>query len=569
MPGLPPPSPSDAASAPGERDRQYRLLFETMELGVVYQDLTGRIIDMNPAAERILGYRHDEFLGETSVTVEGNCVRSDGSPFPGTEHPSMVALRTGCKVGPVEMGVLNPREGAWRWLSVTAAPEFRPGERTPHRVYAIFQDITDRRRAEHALLQADRRKDEFLATLAHELRNPLAPLRHALDLLGLAGTDAARIEQARGLMERQLRQLVRLIDDLLDLSRISTGKLTLRREPIDLGQVLRSAVETTAPLMRSLEHRLSLDLAAGPLPVLADVARLTQILTNLLTNAAKYTAPGGRIRVEAARDGNDVRVAVHDNGVGIAREHLSSIFEMFNQVQGKRGNGDDGLGIGLHLAQRLVSMHDGQIEALSEGLGRGSTFVVRLPASHSVPKPAIAPHPRPGGDDDAGGPPRADAAASIGPPAGVDPAAAGVGGHSSEPLLADALAGPERLDVLVVDDNADAADSLSLLLSIAGHRVHTAYDGADGMALAERTRPRVLLLDLGMPAMDGFEVARRVRATDWGRHAYIAAISGWGQAIDKQRSREAGFDAHLVKPLDLQQLQRLLSSIGRGIARRT
>jgi PAS domain S-box-containing protein len=368
-----------------------------------------------------------------------------------------------------------------------------------------------------SLRDADRRKDEFLATLAHELRNPLAPLRNGLQVMKLAGGNAAAVEQARGMMERQLAQMVRLIDDLLDVSRITRGKLELRRERVELASVVQSAVEGSRPLIEASAHRLTVSLPPEPVSLEADPVRLAQVLANLLTNAAKYTDAGGHIRLTAERQGGELVVAVRDNGIGLAAEHLPRLFEMFSQVAPALERSQGGLGIGLALVKGLVEMHGGTVEAHSEGPGRGSEFVVRLPE-------AVA------GD-------------GLRPEAGSGTAARRT---------------PSRR-IVVADDNRDAADSLALLLRLAGHEVHAVHDGQGAVEAAAWFKPDVAFLDLGMPRLNGLEAARRIREQPWGQNILLVAVTGWGQEEDKRRAAEAGFDRHLTKPVDPAALQEVVA----------
>jgi PAS domain S-box-containing protein len=373
------------------------------------------------------------------------------------------------------------------------------------------------------LRQGDRRKDEFLATLAHELRNPLAPLRNALHIMRLAGDDPAAVEQARNVMERQLRQLVRLIDDLLDVSRITRDKLKLRKERADLAAVVRNAVEIARPLLEEAGHELTVTLPDEPVPVDADAARLAQVFSNLLNNAAKYTDRGGRVWLTAERHGGEAVVTVRDTGVGIPAEHLPHVFEMFAQVDRSLERSQGGLGLGLTIVRRLVEMHGGKVEAHSDGPGKGSTFVVRLPVS---------------------------------------------GGGPAERQLADGECGSEAAGrpckVLVVDDDKDTAASLGMMLRIMGHDVRTARDGAEAVEAAGAYRPDLVLLDIGLPKLNGYEAARRIREQPWGKDMKLVALTGWGQDQDRQRAKEAGFDQHVVKPVEPAALEQLLAAVCPG-----
>ncbi|MBN1237176.1 MAG: PAS domain S-box protein [Gammaproteobacteria bacterium] len=390
---------------------------------------------------------------------------------------------------------------------------------------AALLDITAHKRAEAALRDADRRKDEFLATLSHELRNPLAPIRTALSMLGRCRDDPARFERSRAIMERQVSQLVRLIDDLLDVARISRGKIRLRMQRIDLGTVIRQAVETSRPAEGADQPAIEVETPERPIELFADPVRLTQVFGNLLSNAYKYTGAGGSIRVRAERRGGRAVVAVRDDGQGIPPDQLERIFQMFSQVEQPECGAvtaGGGLGIGLSLARRLVEMHGGSIDAHSEGLGRGTEFVVRLPLAAGAETEA--------GDANGAG----DAAGSL----PCDRA-------------------PKRR-ILVVDDNVDAAETLAMLLEAEGHVTGVVHDGPSALREIERFEPSVILLDIGMPNMDGYQVCREIRRKPRGRDIVVAALTGWGQEEDRRRSVAAGFDAHLVKPVEIESLQRLL-----------
>jgi signal transduction histidine kinase len=367
-----------------------------------------------------------------------------------------------------------------------------------------------------ALREADRRKNEFLAVLAHELRNPLAPILNSVEVLRRLGPADGNVAQARDIVERQVRQMVRLVDDLLDVTRIAQGKVELRRTTFELQAAAAEAVQTTAPLYESLGHRLSVSVPDEPVRLEADPARVVQVLVNLLNNAAKYTEPGGQVTLAGAREGDEVVARVRDTGVGIEPEMLGRVFDLFTQVGGSLGRSQGGLGIGLTLVRQLVEMHGGSVEAHSEGPGRGSEFVVRLPAA-GVPR-AEVPAPT----------------APEGPPA--------TGRH-----------------ILIVEDNADQRSTLETLLRILGHRVESAGTGPEAVERALASRPEVVLIDLGLPGMDGYEVARQLRAGHPG--AQLIALTGHAQEEDRRRTSEAGFVAHLVKPVELEDLTRLLDRV--------
>jgi PAS domain S-box-containing protein len=393
----------------------------------------------------------------------------------------------------------------------------------PVRMVGSMLDLTERKRLEEELREiaaelsnANRKKDEFLAMLAHELRNPLAPLRTALQIIRLSPDRETR-EQARSMMERQLGQMVRLVDDLMDVSRITRGKVDLKKEPVQLSAVVGSAVETSRPLIEQMGHDLTTRLPKHPVVVDADPTRLAQVFMNLLTNAAKYSERGGRITLTAERQGSDVVVSVKDTGIGIPADMLTSIFDMFEQVDRSLEKAQSGLGIGLTLVRRLVEMHGGSVEARSDGLGLGSEFVVRLPVVVEASVPQQWP--------DEPAPPKSS------------------------------------LRILIVDDNRDGADGLAMMLRIMGNDTTTAYDGLEGVTVAERVRPDVMLLDIGLPKLNGYEAARRIREHPWSKHAVLIAVTGWGKDEDRRRSHEAGFDHHLVKPVDPNVLMKLVAEL--------
>jgi PAS domain S-box-containing protein len=396
----------------------------------------------------------------------------------------------------------------------------------------INLDISRLKNVEEALREADRRKDEFLATLAHELRNPLAPLRTGLQVLNMISSQESGVVQTREMMNRQLGQMVRLIDDLLDISRITRGKIELRKERVELAVVIRSAVETSRPVIEQAGHELTVSLPPEPVYLVADATRLAQILLNLLNNAARYTEPGGRIGLtaELAERGKgkpaEVVIRVYDNGTGIPPEMLPRIFEMFTQVDRSLERSQGGLGIGLTLVRSLVELHGGTVVAHSNGLGHGSEFVVRLPVAPELIEAAA---------------PTADSTAATAPRA--------------LPLMRSSA--PARR-ILIVDDNRDSALSLALLLQLGGYQTHTAHDGPAAVDAARAFRPEVALLDIGLPGLNGYEVARRIRKELGLKDAILVALTGWGQDEDRRRAREAGFDHHLVKPVDPQELRALL-----------
>ena len=412
----------------------------------------------------------------------------------------------------------EPRWMAYKVLALTDATN------QPVAFATVSQDITERKRLTDDLQRlaadlstADQRKNEFLATLAHELRNPLAPMSNMLEVVKRAGNDSEILKRAHETLERQLDQMVRLVDDLMDLNRITHDRLELRRSDVDLSSVIQQAVEVARPLIDAAGHELILDLPDEPIYLNADRARLAQVFGNLLNNSCKYTRPHGTIALSAKRVDHEVLVTVKDNGAGIPRDKLGSIFDMFMQVDRSSVRSQGGLGIGLTLVKRLVEMHGGSIEARSEGAGRGSEFIVRLPV---VSTPSM-----------------------------------------SAPVADKASESPTERRVLIVDDNRDSADSLAMLLEITGNKTFLAHDGVEALEAVEKFRPEVVLLDIGLPKLDGHEVCRRVREKPWGKGIVIIALTGWGQEDDRRKSEAAGFNGHLVKPVDYDNLLSLLAEL--------
>jgi PAS domain S-box-containing protein len=400
----------------------------------------------------------------------------------------------------------------------------RPDERSLRLLDVLARmaaDLIERDQAAQALAEAARRKDEFLATLAHELRNPLAPVTNAIELMRRAQGDPTVIEQARGTMERQVAQMVRLIDDLLDINRVTRNKLELDCRRVELASVVHHAVEAIRPQYESAHHTLELRLPADPIYVDADPMRLAQVFGNLLTNAGKYTKPGGRIVLHAEQDDGEVAIGVKDDGVGIPGDMLPKVFDMFTQVDRTLERSQGGLGIGLALVQRLVELHGGTVTAASAGLGQGSEFVVRLPVSSAEPEQQPFPRPRP-----------------------------------------ELFAAPPRR-ILVVDDNLDSATTLAALLQHLGHDTRTAHDGIAALEEASRSRPDVILLDIGLPKRNGYDTCRAIRDEAWGKDVLMVALTGWGQLEDRRKSADAGFDRHMVKPVDHVALLELLTSLPR------
>ena len=500
-----------AEEAHRESEERYRTLFYSIDQGFCVFEvlfdaddtpLDYRWLEVNPVFERQTGLK--DAVGRTARELVPDL---DESWF---RIYGKVAL-TGEAVR-----FENHAPAMGRWFDVFAFRVGRPEER---RVALLFKDITANKQAEEVLRAADRRKDEFIATLAHELRNPLAPLSNGLDVLRMGRTDAEAVQQVSEIMERQVSHLTRLVDDLLEVSRITRGRIELRKAPIDLATVIRSAVENSRPAIDAGGHELAVSLPPGPVILEADAVRLAQIFGNLLNNAAKYTDPGGRIWLDARLDPDEVTVSVRDTGIGLPPDQLSTIFEMFSQIDRSETRARGGLGIGLSLVRSLVALHGGSIEARSAGLGAGSEFIVRLPRA---------------------------AATGDGDPAHAEPSRPVSGaGHR----------------ILIADDNRDAADSLAALLELMGAQVRVAYDGQAALAAFEEYEPAAMLLDIGMPGMDGYEVARCVRAHPAGRDVILVALTGWGQEKDRLRTQMAGFDRHLLKPVTIDTLHGMLGSL--------
>jgi PAS domain S-box-containing protein len=496
------------------RLEELEALIEHSPVGIaVAQDAACRQIRINPVLAELLQVSRDINATMSASHEQPLPFRfcRDGRDIPVDQLPMQYAVAHGVAVENAEIDIVRP-DGSERTILNNVQPLFDERGRVRGCV-SVCTDISERKRAEELLRDGDRRKNEFLATLAHELRNPLAPIRNAVALLRTAPAGGPERSSLCALLDRQVQHLARLVDDLLDISRISRGKLELRRELTTLGSVVEQALETSEPVLRAAGHRLTVRLAGG-LSVHADPTRLAQVLSNLLNNAAKYTAPGGCIELSAEAAGGQVVIAVKDDGIGMATERIPVIFDMFTQLDSTRELAQGGLGIGLTIARHLVEMHGGELTAASDGPGRGSVFTVRLPLATA--------------------------------------AAAGPAARSPEPPPA------ARRRVLVADDNRDAADTLGMLLELLGHEARIVYDGAAALREAGTYCPDVAFLDIGMPELDGYEVARRLRAQPANRGMVLVALTGWGQASDRERSRQAGFDQHLVKPLAPEALQAVL-----------
>jgi PAS domain S-box-containing protein len=487
-----------------DQERELKDFFENATEGIHKVGPDGTILWANKAEHDLLGYTLAEYVGHSikEFHADAPVIEDILARLRRGETLENYSARLRCKNGQIKHVLIN------------SSACFENGEFAYTRCFT--RDITERWEAEQALHDADRRKDEFLATLAHELRNPLAPIRNSLEVLKADGHNQETAAQVRNIMDRQVRHLTRLVDDLLDISRVTRDKIELRKERVDLASIIKTAVETSRPLMDSAGHDLIVTLPGQPIILEADPTRLAQVFANLLNNSAKYTESGGRIEIEARQQGSEVTICIRDNGVGIACDALAYVFDMFRQVDRSLERSQGGLGIGLTLARRLVELHGGKINALSDGPGQGSEFIVRLPVA-----PALS--------------------ARHGEPRGA------------------AINVPSRR-ILVVDDNKDSADTLGTLLRIKGHQIRTAGDGLRAIEVAAEFRPEVILMDVGMPRMNGYDATSRIRQTPWGKEVFIIALTGWGQESDVQNSVDAGCSAHLVKPVDLAALEGLLVS---------
>ena len=506
---------TDRRRGEAERERLVTLVENSTDF-IGISDPEGVPLYVNPAGLKLVGLENMDDARRTHIREF--FFPEDQARIMDQFFPSVVA--TGH--GEVEVRFRNFRTHEARWMSYKVLKLTESDGRIVG--YAtVSQDVTHRKQLEDNLRrlatdlsEVDRRKNEFLATLSHELRNPLAPLRNMVEILKRGSREHAAL--AVDMMERQLGQLVRLVDDLLDISRITHNRIELRRSRVEVASAIHQAVEGARPLAEEAGHRIEVRLPRESIYVNADPVRLAQIVGNLLNNSCKYTPAGGRISVTAERDGNEAVITVADTGIGIPPANLSSIFEMFAQIDGSIERSRGGLGIGLTLVKRLVEMHGGSIEARSEGEGQGSEFIVRMPAIIE-----------------------AAAAATI-------------------------AAAPQRTAnnyrILVVDDNEDAATSLATLLQMTGHESFTAFDGPAALEAMERHRPDAVLLDIGLPGLSGYEVCRRARAQPWGSDMTLIALTGWGQEEDRQKTQDAGFDGHLVKPVEYAALVAQLDALG-------
>jgi PAS domain S-box-containing protein len=498
------------------REERFRSIVETTGEGIWVIDGEGRTAYVNPRMTEMLGYAAEEMLGRSSFdfVFPEDLPRSEQG---WQERRSAAGPR-------IAEWRLRRKDGSALWT--LANTTFLPAGATaagPAHVLGMFSDVTESRQVLQDLREADRRKDEFLAMLAHELRNPLAPILNAAQVLRVRAEGDPLLVRPTELIERQTRQMARLVDDLLDVSRVTRGRIDLRKSPVELAALVEEAVQACTSIIDRRGQELSIALPPHPVWLHADSGRLVQSLCNLLTNAAKYSERGGRIELHAREEAGEVVISVRDEGRGIPPEVLPHVFDLFVQADRALDRAEGGLGIGLTLVRSLVEMHGGSVAVASEGDGRGSEFTVRLPrlADRGEPRPGL---------------PEAEAAALAAAP---------------RPILR---------RVLVVDDNLDAAQSAAELVGLWGHEARVAHDGPAALVLASRFRPDVVLLDIGLPGMDGYEVARLIRAAAGGEALLLVAVTGYGQAEDRQRALAHGFDLHLTKPVDPQALRRLLEA---------
>jgi PAS domain S-box-containing protein len=488
---------------------------------VISTDSAGIVRFMNIIAEQLTGWSSAAAEGQPLERVFNIHHEQTLAPV---ESPVAQVLRDNKIVGLANHTVLRARDGSERPIEDSGAPIHGPdGEITG--AVLVFRDATADRAARHALIEsrdalteADRRKDVFLATLSHELRNPLAPIRTATRVLETPGLSSADLERSRSIIARQVRHMASLLDDLLDISRITRGVLALKNEPVDLHALMEAAIETAQPLLTAKQHAFRVEWPAAPIGLMADPLRLTQVIANLLTNAAKYTHSGGHIVLGARSHPPSIEICVRDDGIGIAAGMLPRVFDMFSQIDRGNEHSEGGIGIGLALVKGFVELHGGTVEARSAGLEQGSEFVVRLPSSLRTQTPV--------------------------PPA-------------PENLPPRESAGVRR--VLIADDNRDGAEIMAMLLTHSGFEVQLAHTGPEALAVAERQKPDFAVLDIGMPGMSGYEVARAIRSQTWGTAITLIAVTGWGQEDDKRKAKEAGFDHHLTKPIDPGALERLMA----------
>ncbi len=488
-------------------DHPYRAIIEAMQQGAVTMSGDGTVLYCNRCFAEMVKSPHEKVIGAAVADFIPVSQRSTFSAM----------LRHGRSQSIQDEFQFQAADGTLSavYVALTPLPDAVS-------ISMVVTDLTEQKKHQH-LQEANRKKDEFLAMLAHELRNPLAPIRNALHIVQMRGQERRTpVRQAWEMIERQVESLVRLVDDLLDVSRISRGKINLIKQMVDMATIVAHAVESSRPLIDARMHDLQVTLPNGPIPVNADVTRMAQVLLNLLNNAAKYTPERGRIYLDVEKTPSEVTIRVRDNGVGIPADLLPRMFDLFTQAERTLDRAEGGLGIGLTLVRRLTELHEGAVEAHSEGPGRGSEFVVRLPLLRAT-LPTVS--------------------------------ATKSNDHNQ-------INSCSRRRILVVDDNRDAAESLALLLRLVGHEVRTVYDGPQALVVAEGYQPGLVLLDIGLPGMNGYEVARQMQSASWSSHTKLVALTGYGGEDDRRRAQAAGFAHHMVKPVDLDALHRLLAALG-------
>ena len=511
-------------TAPSDDSFQQRALLaaivDSSDDAIVSKTLEGRILSWNRGATRIFGYEPHEVIGKPITIIVPPELHSE-------ELQILGKLRRGERIDHFDT-VRVTKDGRRISISLTVSP-IRAADGTVIAASKVARDVSERKLAEQRLQQseealrlADQRKDEFLALLAHELRNPLAPIRYAVAANKKPARTPEQRKQAEEIIERQVAHMSRLLDDLLDVSRITRGTLELKKTRTELTSIIGAAIETARPILDVKHHNLALDLPITPVQLEADAVRLAQVFSNLLINAAKYTDPSGQIQLRARQEQATIVVSVKDNGIGISAELLPRVFSMFFQSDQALARAEGGLGVGLSLVKGLVTLHGGSVEARSAGPGKGSEFMVRFPAGAPRPESLEAETETEGLSSDVG------------------------------------------IKILVVDDNRDAADTCAMLLEASGHHVQTAYTGRQALELARTFHPHALLLDIGLPDIDGYKLARQIRATVWGRSAVLVAVTGWGQEEDRLRAVGAGFDQHLVKPIAAEMVESIVQSVARG-----
>jgi PAS domain S-box-containing protein len=520
------PAPEPAAMSAEDADPFIQrailaAIVDSSDDAIVGKTLEGRILTWNAGATRIFGYEPSEVIGKPITIIIPRELHAE-------EERILEQLRQGKRIDHFDT-IRVTKDGRRIAISLTVSP-IRDVNGRVIGASKVARDVSDRKRAEQlqqqseqALREADRRKDEFLALLAHELRNPLAPIRYALAANKKVGQTRELRRQNDEIIERQVNHMCHLLDDLLDVSRIRHGTLELKKCPIELSAVVSAAIETARPALNAKQHHLAIDMPEQPVHLSADAVRLAQVFSNLLINAAKYTDPGGHIHLAVTRERGEAVISIKDNGIGMSRELLPRLFTIFCQERTTLGRAEGGLGVGLSLVRGITTLHGGHVEARSEGPGMGSEFIVRLPIDTGV--------------------------------------AASVDAGPCRERASDPVRPATALEILVVDDNRDAADTCAMLLEASGHHVRTAYAGRQALELGQAFRPDAVLLDIGLPDIDGYALARQIRATSWGGRAVLVAVTGWGQADDRLRATRAGFDQHLVKPIAGETITSLLQSL--------